>query len=51
MFGEDVIPASNFVVESANDVVFFLSETAVLDVWPEIIEPSEAATLAATFEA
>lgn len=43
-------PASDVVVETANDVVLFLGETSVLDVGPEVIEPPQAAAFAATFE-
>lgn len=44
------MPASDVVVETANDVVLFLGEASVLDVGPEVIEPPQAAAFAATLE-
>lgn len=32
-------PASYFVVEIAYDIIFIFSETTMLDIWSQIIEP------------
>lgn len=47
----DEIPASEFIIEVADDGIFFLGEAPVLDVRAEVIEPPQAAALAAAVEA
>lgn len=44
------LPAPEFPIKTADDVVFLLCEATVLNVWPEVIEPSQAAALAAAVE-
>lgn len=43
-------PASNRVVERADDVVLLLGVAAVLDVRPQVVQPPEPAALAAAVE-
>lgn len=45
------LPTSKSTIESANNAVFLLCETSTLDIRPEIIQPSQPTTLAATFKA
>lgn len=44
------LPASHLTVEGIYDVVFFFSKTSMFDVWPEIIKPSQPATLATSLK-
>jgi hypothetical protein len=40
------LPAADANVEAANDVLLFFAEVPVLDVWPQIVEPSQPAAFA-----
>lgn len=39
-----IIPASNINIEAANYSVFLIREISMLNVWPQIIEPSQSTT-------
>lgn len=40
-----IVPATNSNIKVTNDVVFFLGETTMFDVWSQIVEPPKPATL------
>lgn len=42
------LPAPNTNIEAADDVVFFFRESPMLDVWPQVIQPSQSTTLSAS---
>lgn len=45
-----ISPAADADVEAADDPILVLGEPAVLDVWPEVVQPPEPAALAASLE-
>lgn len=45
------LPASYFLVESVNDVIFFFGEATMLNIRSKVIEPSQATTFSTSFEA
>ena len=44
------LPAANTYIEVADDIVFFFRESTVLDVRPQVIQPSQSATLSASLK-
>ena len=44
------LPAADANVQAANNVLLFFGEVAVLDVWPQIVEPSQPAAFAAPLQ-
>ena len=45
-----LLPAPNANVEAANDVLLFFCEGTMLNVWPQIVEPSQPAAFPASLQ-
>jgi len=45
-----LLPASNANVEAANDMLLFFCEVTMLNIWPQIIEPSQPAAFPASLQ-
>ena len=44
------VPAANTYVEAADDIVFFFRESTMLDIRPQVIQPSQSATFSASLK-